>query len=177
MARRKTSHRRRRSFNLRKVRVAETIGITALAAGDVITGFLTNAGTDPYRLMSIDCSYSVVNLGDQIDDGQEFGVAHSDYTAAEVEECLESQAAIDLGDKVAQEQSNRLVRSIGRMSGLGATGGGRVFADGRPVKTKLNWHMSTGDQLNAWIRNGSGIVYTTGAALSIQGHVWVKDSV
>ncbi len=176
MARRKTS-RRRRSFNLRKVRVAETIGITALAAGDVITGFLTNAGTDPFRIMSVDCSYSVVNLGDQIDDGQEFGVAHSDYTAAEVEECLEAQAAIDLGDKVAQEQSNRLVRSIGRMSGLGATGGGRVFADGRPVKTKLNWYMATGDQLNAWVRNGSGIVYTTGAALSAQGHVWIKDSV
>ncbi len=176
MARRKTSRRRRRSFNLRKVRVAETIGITALAAGDVITGFLTNASTDPFRLVSVDLNYSVVNLGAAIDDGQEFGLAHSDYTAAEVEECLESQASIDLGDKVAQEQANRLVRSIGRATGSGVTGGGRAFNDGKPMKTKLNWLLSTGDQLNVWIRNGSGIVYTTGAAMSVQGHVWVKDA-
>ncbi len=170
--------RRQRRFNLRKVRVAATVGITALAAGDVITGALTSLSTDPYRVISTDLNYSVVNLGAAIDDGQEFGLSHGDYTAAEVEECLEAQAAINPGNKVGQEQANRLVRSVGTVVGQGLAGGSLGFNDGKPKKTKLNWHMATGvDTLNVWIRNGSQIVYTIGAALRIQGTIWIRDSV
>ncbi len=176
MARNRKPQRRRR-FNLRKVRVATTVGITALAAGDVITGFLTVASTDPFRVISTDLNYSVVNLGAAIDDGQEFGMAHSDYTAAEVEECLEAQTAINPGNKVGQEQANRLVRSVGTVAGQGLAGASLGFNDGKPVKTKLNWHMAIGDALNVWIRNGSQVVYTTGSALRVQGTIWIKDSV
>ncbi len=176
MAYYKRRRRSRRSFNLRRVRVASGVAIGALAALDVTNGPITSAGTDPYRIISVDLSYNIVDLGNQIDDGQEFGLAHSDYTAAEIEECLESAGSIDLGNKVAQEQANRLVRIVGMMPGLGATAGGLTFNEGRPQKTKLNWKMSTGDTLNIWIRNGSGVVWTTGAAIVVQGNMWVKDS-
>ncbi len=126
--------------------------------------------------MSIDLTYNMTDLGDFIDDGQEFGVSHSDYQANEIEECLEASGALDLGNKLAQEQSNRLVRSIGVMTGSGAsTGGSREFNDGKPLKTKLNWRMSTGDSLNIWVRNGSGTVWTTGAVLVVQRKMWIKD--
>ncbi len=104
-------------------------------------------------------------------------MAHSDYTAAEVEECLEAQTAINPGNKVGQEQANRLVRSVGTVAGQGLAGASLGFNDGKPVKTKLNWHMAIGDALNVWIRNGSQVVYTTGSALRVQGTIWIKDSV
>ncbi len=165
----------RRSFNLRKVRVAGFTNIGALVALDVISDPITNASTNPFRLMSMDIAWGLANLGATVDDGQEFGVAHSDYTDAEIEECLEAQASIDVGDKVAQERSNRLVRTIGQIVGNAGTGAGMNFNDGRKLKTKLNWRMGIGDTLSLWVRNGSDTVYTTGARLTGVGNIWVKD--
>ncbi len=167
--------RARRSFNLRRVRVATTVGLGALLASDVITGVITNTSTDPYRIVTADLTFSLVNVGNAADDGQEFGLSHSDYTAAEVEECLEAGGSIDLGNKIAQEQANRLVRTIGVMTGDPVAGAGMDFNDGKPKKTKLNWRMSTGKQLALWIRNGSSVNYTTGAGLRVQGNLWIKD--
>ncbi len=169
----------RRGPRPRRVRVAGTASVGALAAKDVIVNPITAAASDTYRLLSAKLSYQWADIQATIDDGLEFGLAHSDYTATEIEECLESQAAIDLGDKVAQEQSNRLVRSVGRISGLqeGQVGGGGVqFNGGRPIKTKLNWKMSIGDLLSLWIRNGSGVIYTTGSAVLALGDMWIVDA-
>lgn len=168
--------RRRRSFNLRRVRVAGGTAAGALAAGDVTAAALTSAATDPYRLMSIKASYQILDLGAIPDDGYEFGLAHSDYTAAEIEECLESQGSIDLGNKVAQEQANRLVRTIGIISPQPVVSAGAYFNDGKPVATKLNWKMSSGDTLNLWVRNASQTVWTTGSIVAGIGNLWVKDS-
>ncbi len=171
----KNHGRRRRRFTLRRVRVANGVATGALAALDVTAGPITDVATDPYRLITADLSFKLVDLGAAIDDGQEFGLAHSDYTSAEVEECLEAQASIDLGNKVAQEQANRLVRSIGTLTGDAVASGGKYFNDGQPVKVKLNWRMSTGDQLNIWIRNASSVVWSSGAAMTASGNLWIKD--
>ncbi len=110
------------------------------------------------------------------DDGLQFGFAHSDYTAAEIEECLENTASMDLGDKIAREQADRWVRVIGAFNGLAtAAGGGVQFNDGKPVKINLNWLMAAGDTLNMWMRNSSGTVYLTGSSIATQGSLWVKD--
>ncbi len=176
---RKGHGRKRRRFNLRRVRLQAELAVGALAADDVVSGAITQAGVGTMRFMSIKANWSILDLGSSTDDNFQFGVAHSDYTAAEIEECLEAQGAIDVGDKVAQEQSNRLVRSIGVLtqSGLTAALGGIQFNDGRPVKTKLNWLMSIGDTLVVWVRNGSANVYTTNALITTIGDLWVKDSV
>jgi len=168
----------RRRFNLRKVRIASGIAVGALAAGDVIASAGTNAVADKLRIISVDCAYGVSDLAAQVDDSFQFGWAHSDYTAAEIEECLEAGGAIDLGDKIAQERGNRLVREVGMISSSGLTasgGGGFPFNDGRRVKTRLNWLLSAGDTLNLWVRNASGVIYTTGSSLQANGDIWVKD--
>ncbi len=159
------------------VRVNAVVACGALDQGKVAIGDLTNAAVDPYRLMSIKASYSWLNSGGTIDDGFDFGVSHGDYTATEIEECLEAQTAIDRGNKIALEQSNRLVRMIGSIESVAAAQQGRVFASGRQVKTKLNWYMATGDKLKGWIRNNSGIIWTTGSTLGAAGSIWLKDSV
>ncbi len=173
-ARKRTS--RRRSFNLRKVRVASSLSVGALASLDLISADLTAAVSDPIRVVSVDCSYSIVDLAAFIDDGQEFGLAHSDYSDTEIEECIEAFASIDLGNKVAQEQANRLVRTVGFFQGGGAsTDSSMSFNNGMPYKVKLNWRLSTGDSIRIWVRNGSDTVYTTGTGLLVVGNAWVKD--
>ncbi len=172
----KPYRRRRRKFNLRKVRNSNAAVIGALAALDVVKATLTAPVTEAIRIVSLDLAYTWSGKA-AIDDAAEFGVAHSDYTAQQIEECLEATGSIDLGDKSAQERSNRLVRSIGIITGpavSGASGGAR-FNDGMRVKTRLNWLLSTGDTIDIWIRNGSGNVYTTGGTLVSSGNIWVKD--
>lgn len=171
----KAKGRARRKFNLRKVRVEAGMAIGALAASDVVSSTLTATSANVYRVLSVKLSYSIVELGATIDGAFQFGIAHSDYTAAEIEECIEATGSIDIGDKVAQEQANRLVREIGTIGTGDATAAlvDVVYNEGRPVKTKLNWLIGIGDTLVMYIRNGSGDVYTTGASLKAKGEMWV----
>ncbi len=166
-----------RNYRLRKVRSQANFGIGALAAADVVVGVLSGTLTNTLRVISCNGSWTIINLAAAVDGGFEFGVSHSDYTAAEIEECLEAQSSMDLGDKVAQEQANRLVRTIGTISpeGTALVGGEISFNEGKPVKVRLNWLLSIGDTLNMWVRNGTGTVYTTGSALAFVGELWVKD--
>ncbi len=167
---------RKRRFNLRKVKVASAVAAGALATEDVVSGAITSAAADKLRFVSLNASYTWTNIGSGVDDGCTFGVAHSDYSAAEIEECLEQAASIDLGDKIAQEKGNRLVREIGTISAGGAgAAGGQAFNDGKPTKTRLNWLMSAGDTLSLWIRNASGTVWTTGSGVAVSGDLWVRD--
>ncbi len=172
----KKPYRRRRKFNLRKVRVASATDISALASLDVVVSIMTSVVSEQLRIVTVDCSYAWSGKA-AIDDGAEFGLAHSDYSAAEIEECLEASTSIDLGNKTAQEQANRLVRSIGIITGPAVSGasGGASYNDGESVKTKLNWLLSTGDSLNLWVRNGSDTVYSAGGDLLSSGVIWVKD--
>ncbi len=157
---------------LRRVRISSEVTVGALAALDVVAGGLTNNAVNTLRFISLNASYSWANKTAS-DDALTFGVAHSDYTAAEIEECLEAFESIDLGDKIAQEKANRLVREIGTISGQGDTAG--AFNGGRKIKTRLNWLMAIGDNLQLFIRNASGAVYTTGSTVTVNGDLWVKD--
>ncbi len=159
---------------MRQVRLAAGVAAGALATLDVVTGAITPAVTASTRIISTNFTYAWEDVAAVIDDGCEFGLAHSDYSAAEIEECLEAQSAMDLGDKIAQEQGNRLVRSIGKFASNANAGSGVVFNEGRPWKTRLNWMLSIGDTLNLWIRNGSAVIWTTGSTVGIQGHVFVS---
>ncbi len=165
-------HPRNRKFNLRMVRINANSAIGALASFDVVANIITGSPAGKLRVKSFDCAYAIVDKTDA-DEGQTIGLAHSDYSAAEIEECLEASTAIDAGDKVAQERANRLVREIGVFS-RGDTGG--KLNEGKPIKTKLNWLLTAGDSIQLWIRNSSGTVYTTGALIAIVGKFWVQDS-
>ncbi len=176
MAYKNHGRRSRRKYNLRRVRVATSITIGALAAKDVTSSALTSASASSMRVVSVDFIYGLSDLGATSDDGQEFGLAHSDYTAAEIEECLEAATSIDPGDKISAEKANRLVRTIGNFVGAPGTGAGLNFNDGQSKKTRLNWLLTPGDTVQLWIRNSSGTVYTTGATVDVMGSMWMKDS-
>ncbi len=96
------------------------------------------------------------------------GLAHSDYSAAEIEEALEAITSWDEGDKVAQERRRRKVRTVGMFSGETAT---QVLNDGKPIKTKLGFAIAEGDTLAVWGWNKSGATLTTGQIITAQGGV------
>ncbi len=141
---------------------------------DVASGVLIGPFLNKLRVVSVIAAYSWTGNQPE-DDSMEFGIAHGDYTAAEIEECLESQGSVDFGDKIEQERANRLVRSIGIITGGEAAAAGGAFNDGKPVKTRLNWLLTEGESTVMWVRNGSGVIYTTGSNLVVSGDMWVKD--
>lgn len=100
----------------------------------------------------------------------EVGIAHSDYSAAEIEEALESTGSWDEGDLVAQEQAARKVRRLGILAIDSADG---VWNDGRRGKVRLNWRIDTGDTLQTWIRNRAGAPLITGGEVTLDG--WVNS--
>ncbi len=150
----------------KKLQIADVLTLGVLASGDVISEALPTVLTQDRRISSVDLLWGVRGLtaGEGPIDA---GVAHSDYSAAEIEECLEATGSWSDTDKVAAEQANRLVCRIVTFSGEVAE---EVANDGKPIKTKLNWRIPDGSTLQTWTRNRSGATLTTGGVVVLDGH-------
>ncbi len=162
--------RGRRRFTLRRVRTTPIIALSTLASGVALAGATTGVSTDTYRIMTASGLWSITGLTPG-EGPLTFGYAHSDYSVTEIKEAIEA-AAIDKGDKLLLEKSNRLVRIVGTLVGSNAE-----LNNGNPVSTRLNWLISIGDQLNIFVYNESAGALTTGSSINFVGNVWVKDSV
>ncbi len=168
----KRTPKRRRSFNLRRVRLQPNLTLGALATITVILGQVVGNSTAPYRMMSLKGTWSISDHTA----GQgpiTVGFAHSDYSVGEIKEAIEASLSISRGDKIANERANRLVRVVGTFGGLL---GEETLNDGRPVKTKLNWAIPVGQTVNMWAYNDSIASLTTGSIIHFLGDCWVKDS-
>ncbi len=166
----KKPQRRSRRFNLRKVRVSPVIVLSTLGANLALSAAVTGAADGAYRVISMKTAWDLVGLT-ALDGPILVGYAHSDYTDVEIEECIEASAAISVGNKIAQEQANRLVRIVGSLNEASSD----ELNDGLPVTTKLNWLIPIGDNVNIFAYN-DGQAMTTGAVAKCTGDMWVKDS-
>ncbi len=166
-AKRRSSRRR---FYLREVRVTANSGdLSTLAAATVIkTTVLPDPVGRAYRAMSFKGTWAIQALA-AADGPIVVGFAHGDYTITEIKEAIESVGSIVQGNKIAQEQSNRLVRIVGTF-----TGDRDMLNNGNPIKTRLNWPIQIGQTLDMFVYN-DGSVMTTGAFQKINGSFWVKD--
>ncbi len=160
--------KRRRKFNLRRVRATPQNTLSTLATLTVKETNVTNAGTDSMRIVTAKGIWTLSGL--TAGEGPiSVGFAHSDYSVTEIKECLEVIASIDPGDKIAQEQANRLVRIVGVFTEDGS------LNDGKPISTKLNWMMTPDDNLELISYNEGSGTLTTGAFVHWIGDLWVKD--
>ncbi len=103
------------------------------------------------------------------------GIAHSDYTSAEIEAFIENTGSWNEGDKVqSKEVGRRQIRVIGTFPSPSEPGAGLGVAtlnEGRPIKTKLNWILVEGRTLRVWAYNlGSAALDTTDPKVRVQGH-------
>lgn len=164
--------RRTRRFNLRLVRTSTAVALTTLANVTVLTAVVTGAADGAYRAMTLTNTWSLKGL--TASEGPiTVGYAHSDYTVTEIKEAIEAGASISIGNKVAQEQANRLVRIVGSFSGLSTN---EVLEHGEPISTKLNWFIPIGESVSIFAYNDSGATLTTGAIVDVTGKMFVKDS-
>ncbi len=102
------------------------------------------------------------------------GVAHSDYSDAEVEEFIENTGSWDEGNLVQQKEiGRRLIKIVGVFVSGGQPTGliSDVLNNGKAMKTKLGWILTTGDTLTLWGYNlGSANVATSVPNVYCQGH-------
>ncbi len=163
--------KRGRKFNLRPVRFESNNPLTTVGDNLVVTAGLTGTSANGYRCKSVKSVWSLKGL--TVGQGPIMvGYAHSDYSTTEIKEAIEASGAIDIGNKVAQEQANRLVRIVGQFSGDAAD---ETLNDGKPLKTKLNWAVGIGDEVSQFAYNDSGAPLTTGAEAGATGTMWIQD--
>ena len=147
------------------------LALATLASDTALAVALTGAADGAYRLISTMMTFALRSL--TVGEGPiTVGFAHSDYTVAEIKECLESQAAISAGSKIEREQSDRLVRIVG----VFLSEANQNLNDGKPIKTRLNWLINIGDFVNVFVFNEDSGALQTGALMTAQGVIWVKDS-
>ncbi len=135
-----------------------------------VVGALTGSADGAYRVRSIKAAWNSIVLA-AADGPLVVGYAHSDYTVTEIKECLESIAAISVGDLIAQEHANRLVRVVGTLNDATED----ELNDGKPITTKLNWLIPIGKAVNMFVYN-DGVAMTTGCVVSCNGTLWIQDS-
>ncbi len=144
-----------------------------LAAKDLISDTEDSVLTEEAWISSVLATWAIENFTQGAGDGPiVVGVAHPDYTNAEVEEFLENAGSWDQGNLIQQEIARRKIRQVGTFSAtlLAATGGG-ALNDGNPIHTKCGWMLNTGISLRFWAYNmGTSALATTDPHVLVNGH-------
>ncbi len=157
---------RRRNFVAVPIRgkvTLATLGSNVAITGDVFDSVLVE------DLFCISCDINVALRDHTAGEGPiEFGLAHGDYSAAEIEECL-SVSLLSPDNKIEGERARRLVRRIGYFAGLSTE---EVFNNGVPKRVPLRWTQGDGTQMDMWAANRSGAALTTGTILEFQGTMY-----
>ncbi len=143
----------------------------AVAIGDLFGGNLT----EDFYAISCDIDAEIVGLTAGEGNPSVLGLAHSDYSVAEIAENLVVKL-LGPGNKIEQEQQRRLVRKAGTFHGdqlntaiempmSGKTGPGEQ-------RVRLKFVIQNGKTLDVFVFNKSGAVYTTGATCKFFGTIY-----
>ncbi len=161
--------------------VDEELSIGTLAATTLISTPFDNTVIERTLVSSLVAVWGIDDWTPAAGDGPlQVGLAHSDYSSAEIEAWIEATSSWSESDKISQEVNSRLVRTVGILvspSAVGDGSGGSRLNNGNPIKTKLNWILNTGQTLRVWAYNtGSSAFATTVPIMRVQGHanLWPK---
>ncbi len=157
--------RRRRNSNFFAYPLNTTHPLGTLAAGVITSAAMTAFGTTRVRVISADLTWAIA--GSTAQEGPlRVGLTSSNLSNTEIGEALDA-APTSKADIIAIERSKRPVRSVGQYEIQSTT---EVLNDGKPIRTKLQFGLDEGIELNLWVRNVSGIAnLTTGAAVIVSG--------
>ncbi len=149
--------------------VDEELTIAGLTTRDVASVAFDETVNERTRVTSLVARYSIDDFTVIANAGPILvGIAHSDYSAAEIEEWIENTGSWNEGDLVAQEIGKRKIRQVGIFD---ASVGGDVLNDGKAIKTKLNWILLQAQTLQVWAYNlGGASVATTTPSIHVEGH-------
>ncbi len=164
--------RRRRMGKYIRGTVDEATGLSTLAALTVAKQDFDETVNERTLISSIVATYSLSLFTKASGAGPiQVGIAHSDYSAAEIEAVLEATGSWDEGDLVQQELSKRKIRRIGIFDIPDDATEVSVLNDGKAIKSKLNWILNQGDTLSLWGYNlGASALATTVPVIQAVGH-------
>ncbi len=169
LAKRRRGRRYRRYI---RGNIDEKMSLGTLAGNTLVAQAFAESVEEKTFVSSIDVAWALLGLNPAVGDGPiVVGVSHSDYTAAEIEGFIENTGSWSEGDMITQREiGRRLIKIVGIFHNDTATTT-EVLNDGRKLRTKLNWVLTTGDTLDLWAYNsGSSALDTTVAQLHINGH-------
>ncbi len=151
-------------------RIRSNMQLGTLASSTLIAAATTVVSDNEYRVFSYKATWSLSDF--TAGEGPiNVGIAHGDYTSAEIEEWYESQNTMTRGNLVASEQGKRMCRQVGTFAGIAAN---ETLNDGKPIRTKLNWAVPDGSTLAIWAYNAGNGTLTTSAELNTSGQIFAK---
>ncbi len=154
------------------LKVDHQIAIGAPADGAITTTVL--ADTVINRMFLISVSWLLALRDNTAGEGPLFvGVAHNDYTSAEILEWYNAQGNWDQSDLVAREQARRKIRKVAIFPGQLAN---EIVNNGMEIKTKLGFIVEEGATLEPFIVNEGGATRTTGGVVEMKGMCWAKNA-
>ncbi len=150
-----------------------TLALGTLAPKVVTGSQIGDTVVDRTFVSSLVGTYSLSEFSNNAGDGPiTVGIAHGDYSVAEIEAFIENADSWNEGDLIAQEIAKRKIRIVGTFDkgDLGVVDT-YVLNDGKPIKTKLGWILNSGATLSFWAYNqGSGALDTTDPQFFVKGH-------
>ncbi len=153
--------------------VDEEVALTTLGAKSLIKQDFDDSPQEEVFVTSLVGSWALRDLTAATNVGPIMvGVAHSDYSAAEIEEFIENANSWKIGNQISQEQAKRKIRIVGIMRNTVDAQDSMTLQNGRMIKTKINWTLISGATIALWGYNlGSAAVATTVPDLFLNGHV------
>lgn len=163
------NHKRRYPKGFAAIPFSATISLLTLADNTVLDAdVFTNDFEENFWASSFHGTWAIRNV--TVGEGPiQFGLAHSDYTVAEILEKLTSDESNVRGDLVEVEQARRFVRQGGVFSAATAD---EIYNEGRVSKLSLRFKIGNNFNLAMWVRNQSGATLTTGAQVVLNGKLY-----
>ena len=164
--------RRRKMGRYLRGNIDLNYALGTLAGSDVLVQAVQDTVEERSYVSSVKCTYALnsFTVGDGIGPLIQ-GVAHSDYSDAEIEEWIELTTGWAEGDLVSREIATRKIRRIGTFPRQADNIGTMALNGGRMITTKLGWILTTGQNVKFWTYNtGANPLATTDPDVSVAGH-------
>ncbi len=154
-----------------KGQVSFTMNLGTLGSKVVQSANVTDVLTEKAYVTSVKATYFLQQFSTGANIGPVMcGVAHSDYTATEIEEWIENQGSWEQGDLRTQEIGKRKIRRVGVFENPTGTNLTSVLNDGKPITTKCGWQLMSAQTVKFWVWNAGQAALTGDADFQIEGH-------
>lgn len=162
----------RRRKPLTVLRFSESLTVGALADQAAVGTAFDDAVDQEMYFISMDVTASFTDHTQQ-EGPLHIGVAHNDYTDAEIAEWWVATNGWNTSDQVAyREIRRRLCRIIGTFAGTDIT---EVLNNGVKIRVPLKFKVADGQTLKLFVINDSQAALTTGTIAKIQGRIYCKS--
>ncbi len=144
--------------------VDEQLALTTIGSRSLLKANFDETVKDRGWLSSVRASWTLDKFTKATDVGPIYvGLAHADYSAAEVEEWIEATGTWDEGDLIQQEVMKRKIRRVGTFDIPDDATKAARLEDGRQILTKCGWIVNAGQApAQLWAYNlGQAAVATT----------------